>query len=450
MRWGCRAALAALLIAGCAHVPPNAPLAHHQPGRGYRYPPPVAAGQAANADSLLVILTFSGGGTRAAAFSFGVLEALREKTIYWQGEERRLLDEVDIIAAVSGGSVAAAHYALYGERSLDTFAEDFLERDVQGALLARTLLPRNLFRLLSPRFGRSDLLAEYLDHNLFDGATFTDLQGKRPYVMISATDISLGIPFTFTQGQLDLLCTDLARFPLARAVAASSAVPVLLTPVTLRNHGGCAYEEPPWVAEALEGAVAARRRRRAAAVRSYLDVEARPYIHLLDGGLADNLGLQSLFDGIFSLGNDCELVELLQLDRVRRVLLVAVNAVTELDRSADQRPRGPSLAQIIWAAANVPIDRHSFQTLDTLKSWLGSWSQEVAACLPPGTTIDTFPVVVNFDAIADARTRDALKRVPTGLYLPADTVTALRRAAGLALTSAAELRRFLATGEAAP
>ena len=67
-------------------------------------------------DELLLILTFSGGGTRAAAFAYGVLQTLAETDIIIDGQKPRLLDEVDGISSVSGGSFTAAYYGLFKDR----------------------------------------------------------------------------------------------------------------------------------------------------------------------------------------------------------------------------------------------------------------------------------------------------------------------------------------------
>ena len=56
-----------------------------------------------------LFVAFSGGGTRAAAFSYGVLEKLRDTRYVVNGEEQRLLDQIDGIASVSGGSFTAAY-----------------------------------------------------------------------------------------------------------------------------------------------------------------------------------------------------------------------------------------------------------------------------------------------------------------------------------------------------
>lgn len=69
-----------------------------------------------NASELFVVLAFSGGGMRSAAMSYGLLEALRDKTIRIGGQEHRLIDEVDVITSVSGGSYTAAYYGLFGDR----------------------------------------------------------------------------------------------------------------------------------------------------------------------------------------------------------------------------------------------------------------------------------------------------------------------------------------------
>src|SRR5256885_16824013 len=106
---------------------------HYDPQGGYRFS---TLSHAGNSDSLLVLLAFSGGGTRAAALSYGVLEELARTEIVWEGERRRLLDEVDLISSVSGGSFTAAYYALYGDRIFCDFESSFLKRNVQGRLLA--------------------------------------------------------------------------------------------------------------------------------------------------------------------------------------------------------------------------------------------------------------------------------------------------------------------------
>lgn len=133
-------ALASLFaLAACASVEPgNPPLAQYAPHQGYRFD---ALARGDNSDALFVIVTFSGGGTRAAALAYGVLEALRDTRVTWQGRRIALLDEVDVISSISGGSFPAAYYALRGPRIFDEFAGKFLYRDIQGELVGQALSP---------------------------------------------------------------------------------------------------------------------------------------------------------------------------------------------------------------------------------------------------------------------------------------------------------------------
>ena len=200
-----------------------------------------------NSNELLLYLTFSGGGTRAAAFSYGVLEELRKTEVTINGKNRRLLDEVDGISAVSGGSFTAGYYGLFGERIFEDFETRFLKKNIQGAFTARIFLnPVNWVRLLSPFFDRSDLAAEYYDKHIFDGGTFGDIAARKgPMILINATDMITGIRTAFNQDLFDVMCSDVSSFPVARAVAASSAVPILFTPITLRNYAGsCGFSVP--------------------------------------------------------------------------------------------------------------------------------------------------------------------------------------------------------------
>lgn len=223
-----------LLLAGCASRPVNPPLAHADPATGYRY---TTRPHYAKTSENLVILAFSGGGTRAAAFSYGVLEFLRNTEVVGpRGVKSRLLDHVGVITGVSGGSFTALAYGLYGDKLFDDYEQRFLKRDVQGEITSRTLNPTYWPSLWSGGWGRSELAADLYDEILFNGATFGDLnRGQGPFIIASATDISTGARLPFTQTTFDVLCSDLNAVRLSRAAAASSAVPVVLTPITLNN-----------------------------------------------------------------------------------------------------------------------------------------------------------------------------------------------------------------------
>src|SRR5690242_6555067 len=153
-----------LLLGGCATRQVNPAFARYDPRSGHQFE---GLGRWGDQQDL-VILAFSGGGTRAAAFSYGVLEALRRIEIVTNsGRNIRLLDEVDLISGVSGGSFTALAYGLYGEKLFGDYEARFLKRNVQGQLTARFLNPLNWAALSSTGVGRSELAAQLYDEILF-------------------------------------------------------------------------------------------------------------------------------------------------------------------------------------------------------------------------------------------------------------------------------------------
>ena len=128
----------AAFVAGCASRPINEPIPKVEPASGYRAP--VQVHKRSNQDrKTLFALAFSGGRTRAAAFSYGVLEELYRTEIAVDGRHRRLADEVELITGVSGGSFTALSYVLYGDELVSEYEMRFLKRYVQGELIGGTV-----------------------------------------------------------------------------------------------------------------------------------------------------------------------------------------------------------------------------------------------------------------------------------------------------------------------
>ena len=140
------------LTACTAHYPLNKAISSSQLVDQYSIKRKADTGRS---EDLLLILTFSGGGTRAAAFSYGVLETLADTTIAINGKQGRLLDEVDAISSVSGGSFTAAYYGLFGDRIFEDFEKKFLKQDVQSELTQRVLSPLSWPKLWSLYYDRN-------------------------------------------------------------------------------------------------------------------------------------------------------------------------------------------------------------------------------------------------------------------------------------------------------
>lgn len=453
-----------LMLAGCATRPVNPPITQADPNAGYAYQTRQQHFNDWSGENL-VVLAFSGGGTRAAAFSYGVLEFLRSHdALAADGKRTRLLDTVDIITGVSGGSFTALAYGLYGDKLFDLYEAAFLKRDVQGELLARIFNPGNWGNLLSTGWGRSELAAQLYDEILFKGATFGDLDRRGgPLIMASATDVSNGGRVVFHQISFNRFCSDLDVVPLSRAAAASSAAPVLLSTVTINNYGGtCNNIDPPWMTAFADSPnppqSAARAMRVLRDAEAYSDSVHHPYIHLVDGGVSDNLAMRSVLDTL-------SLAEALHdagrpspLDHARRILVFVVNALSSIPKNWNASESGPAVLEVLLQASSVPIDYYSYESVDLLNDIAARWKRarrlrDLAGCAtqpdapicaevrPPQAEI--IVIDVSFAAHPDKAERDYLNLQPTSFVLPAEAVDRLRAAAGATILASPELHRLL-------
>jgi len=451
-----------LLLCGCATRPINPRITQADPRAGYRFETRRAHDE--NKDDL-VILAFSGGGTRAAAFSYGVLEFLaRTEVVGSKGDKFRLLDEVDVITGVSGGSFTALAYGLYGDKLFSEYEQRFLKRDVQGEIIARILSPANWGKLLSTGWGRSELAAELYDEILFNGATFADLdRGTGPLILASATDISTGSIFVFHQRVFDILCSDLNAVPLSRAAAASSAVPVVLSPVTINNYGGtCNRATPDWVKLFIDSEnpprPAARAIRSLRAEEAYGDGVHRPYLHLVDGAVSDNVGMRGVHDSLEILEALYEAGVRTPLDSVRRVVVFVVNATSSPPIKWDESANPPSTVGVLLKAAGTPIDYSSYEAIELLKDTAAQWrtsrlirnSAVMAANKDPAVAAalrvpnaEIYAIDVSFPALEDEAELAYLNQQPTSFVLPAEAVDRLRAAAGKIIMDSPEFQRLL-------
>lgn len=434
--------------------PPTPELARYAPDQGYRWS--LGHDLPHNDPRTLVVLTFSGGGTRAAAFAYGVLEELRRTSVDTPAGARTALAEVDVITGTSGGSFTALAYALYGERLFDDYDRTFLKRDVEGDLLRRLFNPLTWPRVLSQGFGRSELAEEYYDEILFHGATFADLLARTtPRAIVGATDVTTGTRLDFSQLEFDILCADLGGMRLARAAAASSAVPIVLSPVTLENRGGtCGYRPPAWIAEALKrpDPLPAGNRvvRRFREMESWQDSAARPYIHLVDGGLSDNLALYGPVEMLQALMADPRFRHSAGLSSLRRIVIVIVNARSAPRFDFDQFPYGPGTLALLAQSISVPINHYSTEAIAALQDVATQWQLQArldadAKVADPLPAIEFSIVDVSFETVADRALREYLQILPTSFALSDEAVDRVRAAAAQVLRESPAFQRFVAS-----
>lgn len=427
-------------LAGCAHYQVNDPKPVYEPDYGYRY---LDKTQTVEQDKVYVALVFSGGGTRAAALSYGVMKKLQDTAI--DNDQRTLLDEVDLISSVSGGSFTAAYYGLFGDDLFSDFEPQFLHRNIQGELTKKLFNPVNWWRLFSPNFNRIDLAIELYDETVFAEKTYQDLlnNGRQPYIALNGTNLTTGSQFTFTQPAFDILGSDLSTVPVARAVATSSAFPVLLSPVTFRNYpasqGFALSKDIQLGLNDRYGGPNPRRYLWANNQAIYHNNKAEhPYVHLMDGGLSDNIGTRYVIDNFTRSSGFL----FKRRTTMKELVVIMVNAKTEPPQSLDSDETPPNLLDVAYKTATVSLDNYSFESVQLVSELLGVSVRDAQVILQCQAVIDrecqsgyklpTIPhsyqvtaVEINFLNIKESQQRQRMLSLPTSFSLSKSQVDEL-------------------------
>ena len=335
---------------------------------------------------------------------------------------------------------------------------------MQLGLGLRVLNPLNWPRLSSPYFDRIDLAAEYYDTLLFKHHTYDDLitRGMRPFVVLNATDMSMGSRFEFTQEQFDLLYSDMGSYPLARAVAASSAFPVLLSPLTLKNYPDRpGFAVPGWITSGLKDAENNPGRFKIAkAASSYTNAAERRYIHLLDGGISDNIGLRGPSQSLLSTDGQDTILRKIDQRKIKKIAIITVNAKPGGGLAWDKKKRAPGLLGVLSTVTSAPMDNYSFETIQSLSEKIDSdyvkpkqterdFRQFLKQNCPnvswPADLPDLsfYNIELSFDHIKDRKIRERLKALGTNYHLTADEVELLKQAARELLWDSAQYRELV-------
>ncbi len=381
----------------------------------------------------VVGLAFSGGGMRASAFSYGVLRGLEKIPLAGGGT---LLDQVRFVSGVSGGSVTAAYFGLHGKGILADYERRFLYRNAEEALRTQVYSVSNIARALDGGVNDRSGLPAWLKANVFGEATFRELyRPGRPTVWINASDITAKTPFIFEPVTFGSICSDLYTYPIAEAVAASAAVPIVFAPVVIKSFADkCGFRLPEHLdALSRRRDVSPNARAYLTALRRYRDVAQVGFIKLLDGGLTDNWGLAGINvalaaapDPYRPLGREDAIV-------LEKFVFVVVDSGRNSSADWSKTLEGPTGAQLLEAVTDTAIDsavRNSFEVLrlqmaaweERLKNWrCGLAPEEVARVRGSTDNWDCRKLEVQVERISfedlDPSTAAKLGAIPTRFVL---------------------------------
>jgi NTE family protein len=433
-------ALAMLLVSGCASygVIVNDAMPAPKPPQEYSIRSHTVTGKSSD---ISLTLTFSGGGTRAAALAYGVMLELRDTQVMVDGESTRLLDEVDIISSVSGGSFTAAYYGLHGDGLFDTFEDVFLRYDFEKHLVGQVLNPFHWFG----RKGRTQRAIEYYDKMIFHGATYADmLKPGRPLVIINSSDLAYGVRFSFIQEYFDLLCSDLLTYPVVNAVTASSAVPVVFNPVVVENYSDCVGVDTGWldhVRHLATGSGDIELASLAVDLESYSDKTQRKYIHFVDGGITDNMGLRAMYDVVTAAGGPEVFLNRTNIRRPDKMIIIAIDASASPVQEMDVTNKEPSIAHSIGALSGVQLHRYNTATLDLVETSFYDWADKLST---PDKTIQPYFIELSFEEIKQVEVKIFLNKVPTSFSLTDEQVDKLIAAGRQLLREHPDFQKLLA------
>jgi len=452
--------LGAALILGAGGCGPKFPNKEAQcpaesiAGEGYEFES-MALGPG-NTDRLFVCLTFSGGGTRAAALAYGVLEGLRGTAIPplpGDGRPRCLLDEVDIVSSVSGGSFTALALGRWGDELFSSpFADRFLYHNVTADLVTRIIV-QNLLILPIIFPDRIHIAADYMNERVFDHMTYAGLRQQRPFIVVNATSMA-GHRFQFTQDDFDLLGSDLDSVPLGHAAMASSAFPLLLSPMRLRYYRNdlSTYALRQVLTDDDSELSTPRRRQWARQVvvpdaPDYgLDADEHRFVYLLDGGVCDNLGLEYVIDAYRYGPIQRRLAASADPNqRIEHLVVIVVNATPELPEEIEDRKIAPGLFDMASRSAAIGVNSHTRTSLEFARCLLepdqihrpGEGAQASLSTESAEMTRawQGHLIEINLQHLQDPDRRQRLARLPTDFHLHKDEVRDLIAAGRELLTT---------------
>lgn len=444
-----------LLLVACAGGPLNPPRNQPAPEQPVLRAPPTEVHET------VVALSFSGGGLRAAAFAYGVLEGLGDLP---SAGGRRLLDDVGFITSVSGGSITAAWMGLHGVEGLAGFREQVLLRDGEAGLRFSLLNPSNLMRLFAGGLNDRSNLNDWLERDVFKGATFADMfRRQRPAVWINATNAQYRLAFPFHEMAFQTLCSDLASYPVSEAVAASMAVPLFFAPVVLQKFPE-ACRDPLPAGLQRSGPRDDQHRLRLAllrALKDYRDPKAGRYLKLVDGGVSDNLGLVSILQSRVLLDTPYGPIPEHDATTMRRLMFIVVDAGQGPSSDWSREVAGPSGVDIATAAVDTAIESTMRMSYAYFVPMLRNWERDLVTyrcSLPderkaalraqnPEWRCEDLKFSVTQISFADLPEAEeaALNAIPTRLKLPVEQIDRLIAAGRRAAAQDADVRRFSAT-----
>jgi NTE family protein len=452
--------LASALVAGCTSGNFNQP--DNQPTNSVPSLTEFGQQYSSGIGETIIGLSFSGGGMRASAFSYGALKELAAHKSRSGNTSKPLTEDVVFVSGVSGGSVPAAYFALHGVKTIPSFRDKFLYKNPQSSFETSESL-FNIFSVFGGGLNTKTGFQDWLDENLFHDATFGDLKRENaPILWINASDVYNDAVFTFDADTFAALCSDIEAFKLSEAVSAASAVPGVFSPIIIENFAGqCDYKEPGWVSRAIESPGSSLViRNQALTFRRYQNRQESRYLKLYDGGVTDNLGLHGFITKRERYDSLIKPISPKRAVSVKNLLFIVVNASTKTGENFLKTVEGPNgidgvgaVVDTLMATATARTRDDFFRAMQSMRNDMieyrcGLSEQRVRELIGDRQEWDckdiNFDILdLSFDQVRDQNLRARLEEIPTAYVLSRIQTDLLVKTAGELLRSNPQFKAFL-------
>jgi NTE family protein len=237
-----------------------------------------------------------------------------------------------------------------------------------------------------------------------------------PLIVINASDLGHGVRFSFVQEYFNLLCSDISTFPVARAVTASSAVPILFNPIVVKNYTDCKSEgEPQWLTDAMERAKGDPQLLLIThGMDSYFIRKDREYVHFVDGGITDNLGLRAVYEMVEVTGGAKVFMDKHHRTSPRRLVVISVNASTDPTPEMDASNKQPGIGETIGSVTDVQLHRYNVATQEIMKNSIKRWAEDMS---DPDRQVTPYYIQVQFRDITPPSLIPFFNAIPTSFTL---------------------------------
>ena len=218
-------------------------------------------------------------------------------------------------------------------------------------------------------------------------------------------------------------------------------MPLLFNPVVIQNYQPCEIKKPAWL-ERFEGLGEENQDLSLIleGLQSYYSNNQRDYIHLVDGGITDNLGTRAIYEIIGVAGGAKAFLERFKRKPPRRFVIMMVDAATAPQFEMDKSLQPPSIDETISAVSNTQLYRYSAVTESLLNEAIERWAQELST---PDRPVEPYFIRVRLKDITPPDLMQFYNQIPTSFSLSEEQVDMLIKAGHDLLRKNPDFQRFL-------